>query len=78
MTGHIAELTDSEIGPGGFGFIRSDDPAVGRLYFNSSGLQRSSIQFRQLRVGDPCSFTVIEHPKGPRAVEVLVSDRGLR
>ena len=66
MTGQIARL-DS-----GWGFITADDGE--RLYFNTSGLQLSSVQFQYLNVGDKCRFTAIDHPKGPRAIEVYVAD----
>lgn len=74
MTGHIAALKPSQfVDGGGYGFIQSDDQAGGRLYFNSSGVQRTSVPFSSMKVGDPCYFTEIVHPDGPRAIEVLVA-----
>lgn len=74
VTGTIAALYPSEYGlRGGYGFIRADDGE--ELYFNTSGLQMSSVPFRGLVVGDRCQFTAIDHPSGPRAIEVLVRDK---
>lgn len=70
-TGTIMALYPGD-GEGGYGFIEADD--LERLYFNTSGLQMSSVQFAYLRVGDRCRFTAIDHPKGPRAIEVYVKD----
>lgn len=72
-TGVIAQLCPSDFGEGGgYGFIQADDGE--RLFFNPSGLQLSSVRFEYLKVGDRCRFTSIEHPKGPRAIEVWVAD----
>jgi cold shock CspA family protein len=73
MTGTIEELNASKFADdGGYGFIRAADGE--RLYFNTTGLQLSSVQFGFLKVGDPCRFTAIDHPAGPRAIEVFVAD----
>lgn len=70
MTGRITQLFPCSTG--GYGFIESDDGE--KLYFNTSGLQLSSVRFQYLQVGNACRFTAIDHPKGPRAIEVHVSD----
>ena len=73
VTGRIAALFQSEFGEGGgYGFIEANDGE--RIYFNASGLQMSSVRFEHLKVGDRCLFTAIDHPKGARAIEVLVRD----
>lgn len=73
MTGVIDQLYPSKFESGsGYGFIKSDDDE--RLYFNASGMQMSSVQFAYLKVGDACRFTAIDHPEGPRAIEVFVAD----
>jgi len=74
MTGKIAALYPNGDGsPGGYGFILAADGE--RLYFNTSGLELSSVSFGGLAVGDRCRFTGIEHPRGPRAIEVFVADK---
>ena len=70
MTGKVAQLFPCQ--GGGYGFIESDDGE--RLYFSAHGLQMSSVQFCYLQVGDRCRFTAIDHPKGPRGIEVFVAD----
>lgn len=73
-TGRITALFPSTFGDeGGYGFIEADDGES--LYFNISGIQMSSVQFKYLEVGDRCRFTAITHPKGPRAIEVWVADK---
>ena len=73
VTGRISALFQSEVGEGGgYGFIEANDGE--RIYFNASGLQMSSVRFEHLKVGDRCLFTAIDHPKGARAIEVLVRD----
>jgi cold shock CspA family protein len=76
VTGTIEALHPSQFESGGYGFITADDGE--RLYFNTSGLQLSSIPFESLKLGDRCRFTAIDHPEGPRAIEVFVSDPGQR
>lgn len=52
-----------------FGFIVSD--AGDSYFFVPSGMEMTSpVTFDQLREGMPVEFTVIPHPKGPRAIEV--------
>jgi cold shock CspA family protein len=73
VIGRISAIHPSTFGDtGGYGFIESTDGE--RLYFNVSGLQMSSVPFPSLKVGDRCRFTAIDHPSGPRAIEVFVAD----
>lgn len=73
MTGTIVALYPCGDGSG-YGFIETADGE--RVYFNASGLQMSSVTFAHLEVGDLATrFTVIDHPKGPRAIEVHISDK---
>ena len=73
MTGTIAQLCASKFdGGAGYGFIVAADGE--RLYFNASGMQLSSVPFALLKEGDACRFTAIDHPDGPRAIEVFVAD----
>ena len=75
MTGNIVQLFPSTFNDDatGYGFIQTDDGE--RVYFNASGVQMSSIPFSSMKVGDRAQrFTIIDHPKGPRAIEVFVAD----
>lgn len=79
--GTITRLEPSEFREGetGYGFItgvdEDDDGARIRYFFNRSGVQLSSVPIDGMKVGDPCNFTPIDHPDGPRAIEVRVVDR---
>jgi len=53
-----------------FGFIRGDDN-ISR-FFIPTGLQATTIKFDDMKVGMRVEFSEIEHPKGPRAIEVRV------
>jgi cold shock CspA family protein len=60
-----------------FGFIEGDDGC--EYFFHKSGLQATTFKFHELCDGkrtkgpaDRVAFTVIDHPKGPRAIEVRV------
>lgn len=54
-----------------FGFIRGTD-GVSR-FFLPSGLQKTQgVTFESLRVGMQVEFVHIDHPRGPRAIEVLI------
>jgi cold shock CspA family protein len=59
---------------GTFGFIRGSD-GIG-YFFIPSCLQITQLKsFEDLRVGLKVEFTPIDtHPKGPRALEVLIDD----
>lgn len=57
-----------------FGFIRGDD-RIGR-FFIPSGLQAGGVQFSALRVGMQVGFIHIDHPRGPRAIDILVLEEG--
>lgn len=77
MQGTIRNLQEA------FGFITGDDGCD--YFFHKSGLQQTTFAFHELRDGrrtsdpaDRVEFTVTEHPKGPRAIEVRVLDGGDR
>jgi len=54
----------------GYGFIRDD--AGGNWFFHKRAIQAFGPAFADLQEGDPVTFTPIEHPKGPRAIEVRI------
>ncbi len=55
----------------GYGFIKVED---GReVFFHETSLQ--NIRFDLLKEGDPVEFNVMEGPKGPRAVYVVVKEK---
>lgn len=59
---------------GTYGFIRGED-GVSR-FFLPSGLQPTpGVTFEDLRVGMQAEFVHIDHPRGPRAIEVSVTGR---
>lgn len=67
LTGAVRKLKD------GFGFIAGND---GTDYFmHWTTIQSSSERktFKDLKVGDRVSFTPHVAPKGPRAIDVLVT-----
>jgi len=53
----------------GFGFIMGEDD-VERFFLATALQQFSPTRFDALDVGDPVTFTGIDHPRGPRAIEV--------
>lgn len=54
-----------------FGFIKAEDGE--RLFFLPSAIQRNSPrQFEQCAAGQRVKFVRIEHPRGPRAIDVKV------
>lgn len=57
-----------------FGFIRGED-GISR-FFIPTGLQQTTIRFDEVKVGMRVEFTEIDHPKGPRAIEVRVVNGG--
>lgn len=66
MTGAIRTLKD------GFGFIVGDDEVD--YFFLASALDRMvGVKFEQLGEGQDVTFMPIEHPRGPRAIEVRVT-----
>lgn len=52
----------------GFGFIAGNDGID--YFFHWTALQKTSVKFAELEIGDRVEFTRIEAPKGPRAIEV--------
>ncbi len=67
MTGTIKTLGR------GFAFIRPDETETGRdIFLLYNGLQTTGAAFDNLRLGMRVEFTVIDHPKGPRAIECRV------
>lgn len=52
----------------GFGFIAGNDGID--YFFHWTSLQKTSVKFAELEIGDRVEFTRIEAPKGPRAIEV--------
>lgn len=52
----------------GFGFIAGNDGVD--YFFHWTSLQKTSVKFSELEIGDRVEFTRIEAPKGPRAIEV--------
>jgi len=55
----------------GFGFIRTADGQ--EIFFHRSGL--STTRFESIAEGDAVEFEVESSPKGPRAVDIQVSDK---
>lgn len=54
-----------------FGFIR--DAQGDDLFFLPSTMQETTkVPWESLKVGEKVEFTLIVHPKGPRAIEVRV------
>lgn len=66
LTGTIRTLRET------FGFINGQDGID--YFFIPSGLQMTTYRFHELKVGDDVQFIPIEHPKGPRAIEILVKE----
>lgn len=56
---------------GSYGFIRGDD-RISR-FFIPTGLQTSQrVTFTDIAVGMRATFIHIDHPKGPRAIEIRI------
>lgn len=66
LTGTIRTLRET------YGFINGADGID--YFFIPSGLQMTTRRFHELSVGDDVQFIPIEHPKGPRAIEILVKE----
>ncbi len=65
LTGKVKKLNPT------FGFLRGDDGD--EFFFLPTALQKScGVEFSQLSVGQRVQFTAIEHPKGMRAIEIMV------
>ena len=54
-----------------FGFIRGED-SVSRFFLPSAIQHTSPVQFDGVAVGHRVEFVHIDHPRGPRAIEVRV------
>jgi CspA family cold shock protein len=52
----------------GFGFIAGNDGLD--YFFHWTALQKTSVRFSELEVGDRVEFLKLEAPKGPRAIEI--------
>lgn len=59
---------------GNYGFIRGDD-GVGYFFLPSALQITQLIMFDDLAEGMKVEFESITHPKGPRAIEVLVEPK---
>lgn len=55
-----------------FGFIREDGGTVERFFIPSAVQKTSGVPFERMAPGQRVQFVPIEHPKGPRAIEVKV------
>lgn len=65
QTGVVRKLRD------GYGFIAGND---GTDYFlHWTAMRKGTKSFRELEIGDRVEFEVFHAPKGPRAVEVVVT-----
>lgn len=64
LTGTIRTLRET------YGFINGHDGVD--YFFIPSGLHMTTRRFHELTVGDDVQFIPIEHPKGPRAIEILI------
>lgn len=58
-----------------YGFIRGDD-RIQRFFIPSSLQTTQRIGWDDLHVGMVVEFIGIEHPRGPRAIEVLILEGG--
>jgi cold shock CspA family protein len=54
-----------------YGFIRGED-GVSRFFLPSALQQTIGITFEELQTGMRVEFIHIDHPRGPRAIEILV------
>ncbi len=72
MRGKVEHMAGShpQTGRPTFGFIRGEDGES--HFFIPTGLQQTTLRFDEIEVGMPVEFTVIEHPKGSRAIEVRI------
>lgn len=65
QTGVVRKLRD------GYGFIAGNDGVDYFLHWTA--MRKGTKTFRELTVGDRVEFSVHAAPKGPRALEVLVT-----
>jgi cold shock CspA family protein len=72
VTGRIRRLDFDK----NYGFIQADDDGTS-YFFLSSSLEMTGPRFHVLSVGNRVAFTPIDHPKGPRAIEVRVDPSSL-
>jgi|PlaIllAssembly_1097288.scaffolds.fasta_scaffold859102_2 cold shock CspA family protein len=56
-----------------YGFIRGRD-SVSRFFLPSALQVTQGVAFEDLRIGSRVEFVHIDHPRGPRAIEVIVLD----
>lgn len=74
MTGEVEHLAAKKDSPNPdkptFGFIRGEDKVS--YFFIPQGMQQTTTRFDALKVGMKVEFTTLDHPKGPRAIEVRV------
>lgn len=56
----------------GYGFIRGSDGV--EYFFHRSGLEMTTVRFEEIGEGQTVAFTPIEGPKGPRAIEIRVTE----
>jgi CspA family cold shock protein len=69
LTGAIRKLKGNK----GYGFIAGDDGTD--YFFHWSAMRRDSKGYRELQIQDRVEFSpLVIKDKGPRAVEILVSD----
>lgn len=71
MTGRIVKVYPDR----GFGWIKGDDGID--YFFHRSGLETMGLTFEQLNPPAKVDFTIIEAPKGPRAIEVHIRSQNL-
>lgn len=68
---HLATRKDSpDPSKPTFGFIRGEDRVS--YFFIPNGMESTTVKFDSLKPGMRVGFTPIDHPKGPRAIEVRV------
>jgi cold shock CspA family protein len=67
VRGHIEHLKPT------YGFIMGED-RISR-FFVPTGLERTTLKFAELVTGMEVEFTHIEGERGPRAIEIRVTDR---
>lgn len=65
MTGTVEKMFDT------YGFIRGTD-GVSRFFLPTALQMTQEAQFDDIVAGTVVQFAHIDHPRGPRAIEVLV------
>lgn len=63
MTGTIESLYNT------YGFIRGTD-RVSRFFLPSALQATTTVAYEDLSIGDRVEFVHIDHPRGPRAIEI--------